>query len=99
MISIGRGEDHFDRAFLNQDMESFDEFIAKVNDYDNRIELIEAWLVRKEREIKSRVNLPMPGLQKKDSEIDAMMESRYKPIREKLVAEMLRTDEFGNAKT
>ena len=80
-------------------MESLDQFLSQSNLFDTRIELLEAWLARKEQEIKSRVTMPTAELQRPDSEISAIMEARYKPIREKLVAEMLKTDEFGNAKT
>lgn len=38
-------------------------------------------------------------LQRPDSEIYAEIEKRHKPVREKLVAEMLKTDEFGNTKS
>lgn len=73
--------------------------MSQANDYDNRIELVEAWLCRKEQEIKSRVNLPTADLKRPDSEIFAGIEARHKPVREKLVAEMLKTDEFGNSKS
>jgi hypothetical protein len=56
-------------------------------------------LVRKENEISSRVNLPTAELQRTDFEIARIVETRHKPLREKMVAEMLTVDEFGNPKT
>ncbi len=48
MYLISKGFDSFDRAYLAQDKDSFNEFIAESNSYDNRIQLLETWLYRKE---------------------------------------------------
>lgn len=66
MFLVGRGQDHFDRQYLNQDIESLEQFIADVNPYDSRIQLLQQWLGRKEHEVKNRFNLPTPELQKAD---------------------------------
>lgn len=39
-------------------MQSLKEFILDSSAYDHKAELLEQWVVRKEKEIKSRVNLP-----------------------------------------
>jgi hypothetical protein len=43
--------------------------------------------------------LPTAELQRTDFEIARIVETRHKPLREKMVAEMLTVDEFGNPKT
>ena len=58
--------------------------------------MLEKWLVRKEREIKARVNVPTPDLEKADAEIQKLIEKKFKPAREKLVAQMLANDSHGN---
>jgi cytochrome c-type biogenesis protein CcmH/NrfG len=58
MISVKRGKDYFDQQFFSNDMESFRKFFSDANNYDSRIELVERWIVRKEDEIKARVQLP-----------------------------------------
>lgn len=40
MVSIGRNQDTFDRAFYEQDMRSLSEFIAGANTYDDRIQFL-----------------------------------------------------------
>jgi hypothetical protein len=52
-------------------MKSMKQFIAEINTYDKRIDYLEEWVSRKEEEIKSRIVLPSPSLQKPDSEIHA----------------------------
>lgn len=47
-------------------MQSLIEFASKANDFDNRRELIEEWIVRKEQEIKSRVVMPPAQMRKTD---------------------------------
>ena len=79
-------------------MQSFDEFLSVANCSDKRIGLLESWLLRKEKEIKQRVNLPTPDLAKPDSALNGYLEKHFKPAREKLVARMLESDAFGNAK-
>jgi hypothetical protein len=66
MLEIGRGEDHFDQSFVKQDFESLDHFLNLTNSYDDRIELLENWMARKETEISTRVNLPTHELRKPD---------------------------------
>lgn len=58
MFSVTRNKDFFDQQFYEQDMQSMKEFVEAANHYDNREKLLEEWLIRKEQEIKSRVNLP-----------------------------------------
>lgn len=47
-------------------MQSFKNFVDAVNTYDNRIALIERWMVRKEDEFKERVNMPPAQFKKTD---------------------------------
>lgn len=47
-------------------MRSLKQFIESANAYDNRIGLLEQWVVRKEEEFKSRVNRPPAHLKKSD---------------------------------
>jgi hypothetical protein len=54
MVSIDRHEDHFDRQFYDNDMESMRQFIDDANKYDNRLDLFYTWILRKEMEIKAR---------------------------------------------
>jgi|DEB0MinimDraft_12_1074336.scaffolds.fasta_scaffold21400_2 hypothetical protein len=39
-------------------MQSLKDFVKDVNSFDDREKMLEEWVVRKEQEIKSRVNLP-----------------------------------------
>lgn len=62
MISVKRNKDYFDRHFYDNDMKSFRNFFEAVNQYDDRLVLLERWLVRKEDEIKQRVVRPSSNL-------------------------------------
>lgn len=62
MISVKRNKDYFDRHFYDNDMKSFRNFFEAVNQYDDRLALLERWLVRKEDEIKQRVVRPSANL-------------------------------------
>lgn len=66
MFSIKRNQDAFDRHYYDIDMKSMQEFIAQANTYDDRVKLLEEWLVRKEEEIKTRVVLAPESMQKSD---------------------------------
>lgn len=37
MFLVGRGQDHFDRQYINQDIESLEYFIQQANNNDSRI--------------------------------------------------------------
>lgn len=96
MFSINRNKDSFDKQFYQTDMQSMKEFLMSTNSCDNRAKLLEDWVSRKEIEIKSRVVLPPNSMKKSDSEIFAQVDKKLKVAREKIVAKMLDTDEFGN---
>lgn len=66
MVFVDRGFDGFDNAFLEADKQSFSEFFDEVNNFDNRVDLLESWLSRKDAEVRNRVNLPTPELAKSD---------------------------------
>ena len=66
MVSIKRNQDYFDKQFYDNDMKSMQKFIDDTNSYDNRIQLVEQWMIRKEQEFKSRVVLPPTSLAKPD---------------------------------
>lgn len=70
MFSINRNKDTFDKAFYDNDMQSMEDFVQSANVYDDRDKLIQEWLVRKEKEIKTRVNMPPQGMQRTDSELN-----------------------------
>jgi len=69
MFSITRNQNSFDREFFDNDMKSMTDFINSVNTYDDRVKLLEDWLVRKEDEIKSRVVRPPPNMKMTDHEL------------------------------
>ena len=60
MVNIGRGLDRVDQAYFELDQQSFEEFVAVANDHDNRVQLLEDWMTRKELEMKKRVSMPTP---------------------------------------
>lgn len=62
MLSVKRNKDYFDKQFFDTDMQSLDNFVEAANQYDDRIKLLERWIVRKEDEIKSRVVRPPKSL-------------------------------------
>lgn len=64
MISVKRNKDIIDQQYYDNDMKSLDDFMASVNTYDDRIKLLERWIVRKEDEIKDRLVLPPESLKK-----------------------------------
>jgi hypothetical protein len=96
MVSIQRNLDLFDREYYENDMKSMKEYFNSVNAYDNRINLIEQWIMRKEDEFKSRVNRPPAHLKKIDSELFAKIDAPIRRAREKLVSRLLSVDEFGS---
>lgn len=96
MLSVKRNKDYFDRHFFDTDMQSLDNFVEAANQYDDRIKLLERWIVRKEDEIKSRVVRPPKSLQKPDDQLHAIIDAPMKRAREKIVSKLLIADEYGN---
>ena len=96
MISVKRNKDYFDKQFYENDMKSFRGFFDAVNTYDDRMQLLERWLVRKEDEIKARVILPPADLKHPDQAIFAKLEAPRKKARESLASRLLVADEHGN---
>jgi hypothetical protein len=76
-------------------MQSMEEFVSKVNCSEDRIDLLENWLVRKEQEIWSRANMPSPDLAKSDEQIYNIVEAPIKKARESLASKLLSHDEAG----
>lgn len=66
MVFCDRGLDAFENAFLDSDKASFSAFFDEANHFDNRIELLENWMLRKDEEVKNRVNLPLAEFDKSD---------------------------------
>lgn len=97
MISIKRNKDYFDKQFYANDMTSFRNYFEAVNNYDDRLALIERWLIRKEDEYKARVVLPPANLAKADQEIYEKLDRPMRKARESLAARLLIADEYGNA--
>ena len=62
MLSVKRNRDYFDRQFYDNDMSSLKQFAEAANQYDDRLEKIERWIVRKEDEFQSRVVRPPKNL-------------------------------------
>lgn len=96
MISVKRNKDHFDKQFYENDMASFRHFAESVNIYDDRLSLLERWLVRKEDEIKQRVVRPPANLKKPDHELHDLVDKPLKVARQRLVSKLLVSDEYGN---
>ena len=96
MFSINRNKDFFDKQYYKSDMQSMKEFLHQTNSCDNRAKLLEDWVSRKELEIKARIVLPPNSFKKSDSAIFEKVDHKLKAAREKIVAKMLETDEFGN---
>lgn len=92
IFNIGRGNDYYDRYFNETDNNSLQHFLDDVQPFDNRIEMLELWLCRKEQELKQRVNLATPELQQSDRQIHTKLEEKYRPARERLVAEIANVD-------
>ena len=93
-MAVGRNDDHFDRQFFKQDEESFVHFLNEANKFEDRMNLVELWMRRKENEINQRVNLPTPEFQKPDHLINAEYLEQQKQARESLLAKMLSRTEF-----
>lgn len=96
MVSVKRNKDYFDKQFYETDMTSFNEFFSAANAYDERIALVERWLVRKEDEFKARVQLPPAALKKTDQQLHQEIDAPQKRAREALAAKLLIADEQGN---
>ena len=62
MLSVKRNRDYFDRQFYDNDMSSLRQFAEAANKYDDRLEKIERWIVRKEDEFQTRVVRPPKNL-------------------------------------
>jgi len=77
-------------------MKSFRTFFEAANSYDDRIALVERWLVRKEDEVNSRVQRPTASLKKSDQELNSQIDAPMRIAREKLASKLLIADEFGN---
>jgi len=98
MFSINRNQDAYDKIFYENDMNSLKAFLHEVNNYDDRDALLQEWLYRKEKEIKSRKGVPTKAMQKPDYELFEVVDRRLKKARQQLVAKMLSNDEFGASK-
>lgn len=62
MLSVKRNRDYFDRQFYDNDMQSLTAFAEAANLYDDRLQKLERWIVRKEDEFQSRVVRPPKDL-------------------------------------
>lgn len=62
MLSVKRNRDYFDRHFYDNDMQSLTAFAEAANLYDDRLQKLERWIVRKEDEFQSRVVRPPKDL-------------------------------------
>ena len=67
------------------------------NYYDDRINLLEKWLNRKEAEWKARIIMPTEQMKKTDKELFQLTERSWKAARENLVAKLLNHDQFGTS--
>jgi len=96
MVSVKRNTDYFDKQFYENDMASMRHFFEAANAYDNRLALIERWIIRKEDEFNSRVILPNAAIKKPDHILHEEIDTPLKAAREKLAAKLLTADEHGN---
>mmetsp|Transcript_30076 Transcript_30076/g.29577 ORF Transcript_30076/g.29577 Transcript_30076/m.29577 type:complete len:316 (+) Transcript_30076:378-1325(+) len=60
MYKINRGEGIFDQQWLPLDVKEFEDF--EFNKFDDRLDILERWFEKKEREIKTRIYLPKEDL-------------------------------------
>ena len=65
-MNNGRNNDMYDKSFRATDNASLRSFLHDVQPFDDRIEMMELWLARKEQEFKSRVNYNMPEMRLSD---------------------------------
>lgn len=96
MLSVKRNRDYFDRQFYDNDMQSLTAFAEAANMYDDRLQKLERWIVRKEDEFQSRVVRPPKELQKSDQELNSIIDAPLKRARERMTARLLIQDEYGN---
>jgi hypothetical protein len=64
MLSVKRNKDIVDQEYFDNDMKSYETFLKEINFYDDRIKLLERWIVRKEDEINDRIVRPPSNLKK-----------------------------------
>lgn len=57
---------------------------------------MQEWLIRKEKEIKSRVQLPPKSMQSSDQTLFSDIDKGRKVAREAMVGKLLEQDAFGN---
>jgi len=96
MISVKRNKDIIDQEYFENDMKSYEAFLKEINFYDDRIKLLERWIVRKEDEIKDRLIRPPANLKKTEQDLFQQYDKPLKAARERLVAQLLTADEHGN---
>jgi hypothetical protein len=92
MFSITRGKDSFDREYFDNDMKSMNQFISTANSYDQRIQLLEEWVVRKETEYKSRVVLPPNSMKQPDFVLHQQIDHDLKKARQQIVSKFLQSE-------
>lgn len=95
MVFFDRGLDAFENAFLDIDRSSFKQFFDEANNFDDRVNLLENWMCRKDEEVRNRVTLPPAQLNKPDNQLFAQFDTPLRNARESLIGSMLMTDEFG----
>ena len=89
IISVGRNLEAFDKEFYETDMKSFDEFFELANQFDDRNNLLERWIARKDTDCDLRVNLPTNEMKLSDFEIYKRTSKNEKKAREMIVFNML----------
>jgi len=65
MYGVLRGNTKMDKAWLQVDRESLNEFIETINQYEDRAKLLEEWFEKKEKELsfKNYINIPPQFIQ------------------------------------
>ena len=67
MVSVKRvNKDHFEDELLDLDMKSLDNFLKEIDSHEDRINLLENWITRKEVEFANKVNMPSPDMKYSD---------------------------------
>ncbi len=75
---------------MANDLRSLEEFVNDSNKYDNRLEMLEKWIVRKEREIRERTKLPSGKFHKSDKDIAEAREHKNAVRRRKVLETVAR---------
>jgi hypothetical protein len=95
MLKVKRGKSKFDKIWLQLDEKSLDDFIQSANLQDNRLQHLEKWIKRKEKEIENRIHLPPDNLSISDTKINKLIEKKDKAFRKTLLSNIFKVDDIN----